>query len=92
MPEFEAHTLVLRSLHLPHAWAVRCRTGGSGIFTWLLVATVWEWLDGADSNFENWVAEEEEYAPFSGGRAMSMFWVIHGLLSRYNAPKFDSCS
>jgi hypothetical protein len=67
MLEYETHTLVLRSLHLPHAWAVRCRTGGSGTFTRLLVATVWEWLDGADSNFENWVAEEEECALFSGG-------------------------
>lgn len=67
MPEYEINTLVLRSLHLPHAWAVLCRTGGSGIFTRLLVATVWEWLDGADSIFENWVAEEEVCALFSGG-------------------------
>jgi hypothetical protein len=92
MPENEAHTLVLRSLHLLHAWAVRCRTGGrGGTFTRLLVATFWEWLDGADSNFENWVPEDEECAPFSGGWAMSMLWVIHGPLFRYNAPKFDSC-
>ena len=67
MPEYEAHTFVLRSLHLPHAWAVRCRTAGSGTFTRLLVAMVWEWLDGADSNSEHWVAEEEECAPLSGG-------------------------
>ena len=68
MAEYKAHTFVLRSLHLPHAWAVRCRTGGSGTFMLLVpVATVWQRLDGADSNFEDSVAEEEECAPLSGG-------------------------